>query len=376
MCLRNHLVVFIICIANFACAEPEVTTTSQWSKSRANAWYARQPWLVGSNFIPSTAINQLEMWQADTFDPATIDRELQLAAELGFTSMRVFLHNILWEQDRAGLLQRIETYLEIADRHGIGTMFVLFDSVWDPYPKAGKQPEPRPRVMGSAWVQAPGAEVLGDPAKQDQLRGYVTGVISHFADDRRVQIWDICNEPDNENPPYRKVELPNKKEAALRLVKKAFGWAREVNPMQPLTSGVWTGDWSTTATLSEMEKFQLENSDVISFHSYEPLEVVRKKVGFLKRYGRPILCTEYMARPLGSTFNPILGYFQEERIGAYNWGLVLGKTQTNYPWDSWDKEYTSEPELWFHDIFRGDGTPYKREEVDYIRQLTGKSNQQ
>jgi len=353
-------------------AEDQATRAARWPVERAKAWYARQPWLVGCNFIPSTAINQLEMWQAETFDPAAIDRELGLAASLGFTSARVFLHDLLWQHDREGLLRRMEQYLQIADKHKIGTMFVIFDSVWDPYPKWGKQPEPLPHVMGSAWVQSPGADILTDDAKQDALKDYVVGVISHFKDDPRVQIWDLHNEPDNVPPQYAKVELPNKKEAALQLIEKAFAWAREVNPSQPLTSGVWNGDWSTISTLNPMERFQLDHSDVITFHSYDPLPVVQKKVEQLKRYGRPMLCTEYMARPLGSTFRPVLGHFKEQRVGAYNWGLVLGKTQTNYPWDSWDKQYTAEPEVWFHDIFHTNGRPYKVEEVEYTRGLTGK----
>jgi hypothetical protein len=50
--------------------------SSRWSEAAANAWYSKQPWLVGSNYIPSNAVNQLEMWQADTFDPARIDTKL------------------------------------------------------------------------------------------------------------------------------------------------------------------------------------------------------------------------------------------------------------------------------------------------------------
>ena len=114
----------------------------QWTKDQANAWYVRMPWLVGANYIPSTAINQLEMWQADTFDPATIDRELGWAQELGFNSMRVFFHDLLWEQDREGLLKRMDQFLAIADKHGIGVMFVPLDAVWDPFPKARQAAEP------------------------------------------------------------------------------------------------------------------------------------------------------------------------------------------------------------------------------------------
>ena len=74
----------------------------RWTPAQANAWYAAQPWLVGSNYAPATAINQLEMWQAATFDPVTVDRELGAAQGLGMTTMRVFLHNLPWEEDAAG----------------------------------------------------------------------------------------------------------------------------------------------------------------------------------------------------------------------------------------------------------------------------------
>lgn len=356
-------------------ASEDSSTTGPWPAEKANEWYAKQPWLVGPNFSPSTAINQLEMWQEDTFDLETIDRELGWAEDLGFTSVRVFLHDILWEQDREGLLKRMEQFLDTAEKHKIGVMFVLFDSVWDPYPKGGKQREPKPHVHNSGWVQSPGADILKDPAKQDRLKDYVVGVISHFRDDKRIHVWDIYNEPDNPVPQYTKVEIPNKKEAALQLLKKAFAWAREVNPSQPLTSGVWIGQWGDPEKLSPTERFQLENSDVISFHTYDELPKVKQAVQNLRRYNRPILCTEYMARPRGSTFDPILGYFKEQKVGAYNWGFVSGKTQTIYPWDSWEKQYTGEPEVWFHDILRTNGEPYIKEEVEYIKRLTGKKSE-
>src|SRR5687767_15506807 len=96
----------------------------RWPAQQANAWYAKQPWLVGANFGPSTAINQLEMFQADTFDLETIDRELGWAKDLGFTSMRVFLHHLLWEQDSEGFLERLDQFLEVAEKHEIGVMIV------------------------------------------------------------------------------------------------------------------------------------------------------------------------------------------------------------------------------------------------------------
>jgi hypothetical protein len=344
---------------------------TRWTAKQAAAWYSEQPWLVGSNFIPSSAINELEMWQAETFDLVTIDRELGWAQSLGMNTMRVFLHNIPWQQDRTAFLGRIDKFLAVADKHHIRVLFVLFDSVWDPAPKAGKQHDPRPHVHNSGWVQAPGRELLEHPSRwETELKPYVVGVVSHFRNDRRVLMWDLMNEPDNDNPAYRQSELPNKAEAALRLLRQEWDWARSAKPSQPLTSGVWRGDdWSADAKLSEIERFQLENSDIITFHSYDPPDVVRKRIESLRRYHRPIVCTEYMARPRGSTFAAILPLLKQEHVGAYNWGFVDGRSQTIYPWDSWEKPYSSEPKVWFHDIFRRDGKPYDPEETALIERL-------
>jgi hypothetical protein len=288
--------------------------------------------------------------------------------------MRVFLHDIPWKQDSAAYLERLDRFLAMADRHGIGAMFVIFDSVWDPFPKPGKQRDPKPGLHNSGWVQGPGLEILKDPKRHDELKGYVQGVIGRFRADKRVHAWDMFNEPDNNNrSSYGQHEPDNKAELALALLQKSYAWAREMKPTQPLTSGVWIGNWADPAKLSPMEKFQLEASDVISFHSYGTLDETRKCVENLRRYGRPILCTEYMARPRGSTFDPILGYFKEQKVAAYNWGFVAGKTQTIYPWDSWQKPYEAEPPVWFHDIFRADGKAYDPKEVEYIRSVTGKS---
>lgn len=345
-----------------------------WSVERAKAWETRTGWLVGCNYAPAYAINQLEMWQADTFDPAAIARELAWAQSLGFNSVRVFLHDLLWTQDSRGFLRRLERFLKIADQHGIGVMLVPFDSVWDPFPKAGRQRDPKPHVHNSGWVQSPGAEVLKDAAKVEALKPYVQGVMRHFRKDRRIHAWDLVNEPDNPNrSAYGSVELPDKAERSLHLLRRTFAWAREVNPTQPLTAGVWIGTWGDPARLSPVEAFCLENSDIITFHNYEGPERLKECVQNLRRYGRPMLCTEYMSRGNGSFFDPNLGVMKGLQVGAYNWGLVAGKTQTIYPWETWTKQYTAEPALWFHDIFRTDGQPYKTDEVEYIRRVTGKT---
>jgi hypothetical protein len=311
------------------------------------------------------------MWQEETFDPETIDQELGWAADLGFNSMRVYLHDLAWKADPEGFIQRVEKFLDIADSHDIGIMFVLFDGVWHPYPEIGEQPDPTPHVHNSGWVQGPSIDVLSDTTQWDYLEDYTKDVIDHFADDDRVQIWDIYNEPDNDNErAYGDINLDNKFEHSLGLLKKSFEWAREVDPSQPITSGLWHGDWSDEDSMSEMDIFMAENSDVITFHAYEGPKVLKERIEALKRYDRPMFVTEYMARPRGSTFENELPILSENNVGAYNWGFVNGKTQTIYPWDSWDKEYTSEPDPWFHDILRKDGTPYDQSEVDLIKSYT------
>lgn len=151
-------------------------------------------------------------------------------------------------------------------------------------------------------------------------------------------------------------------------------WAREINPSQPITSGLWYGDWSNPDSLKPMDQFMVEHSDVISFHAYEGPEVMRERIEALKRYNRPLFCTEYMARPRGSTFENELPILKEHNVSAYNWGFVNGKTQTIYPWNSWDSTYTAEPEVWFHDILRADGTAYESSEIELIKEYTSETS--
>ena len=344
----------------------------RWTEAQANAWYTAQPWPVGADFLPSTAINELQMWQADTFDAPTIDRELGWAEGIGMNTMRVFLHNLLWEQDPEGFKKRIDTFLTIAARHHIRPMFVLFDSCWDPNPKLGPQHPPIPGVHNSGWVQAPGAVVLEDPTQYPKLENYVKGVVGAFANDPRILAWDIWNEPDNGNMgSYEKKEPPDKAERVLALMPQVFAWARSVHPTQPLTSGIWHGDWSSLDAMPPMAQVQIANSDVITFHDYGWPEHFEKSVQLLQQFHRPLICTEYMARGNGSTFDTILPIAHQYRVGAINWGLVAGKSQTYLPWDSWRRPYVLEsPAIWFHDVFHPDGTPYREREVEIIRDLT------
>ncbi len=350
---------------------PAFADTQQWSTQKANQWYAQQRWLVGSNYIPADAINQLEMWQADTFNAAQIDKELGWAESIGMNTMRVFLHDKLWEQDAEGFKKRIDQFLAIAAKHGIRPMLVFFDSCWDPDPKLGPQRPPIPGVHNSGWVQSPGRAGLADAANYHRLEAYVQDIVRRFANDSRILAWDLWNEPDN-GAEGDSAAAREKFAHVAALLPQVFGWAREADPSQPLTSGVWTHeDWSATGKLNAIEQVQLGQSDFITFHVYDWPEVFERRVKQLQGYGRPLICTEYLARGAGSTFDTTLPLARKFDVGMINWGFVDGKTQTRYPWDSWQKPYTqSQPVTWHHDVFRGDGQPYRQAEVDLIRSLT------
>ncbi|MCW0484506.1 hypothetical protein [Gaoshiqia sediminis] len=334
-----------------ASTEPAVKI---WTKEQAKAWVDEHGWLRGANFNPSTAINQLETWQAESFDPETIDRELGWAEEIGLNCMRVYLHHVAWEVDKEGFKNRMKQYLDIADSHGIKTIFVFFDDCWNPTYKAGKQPDPKPGVHNSGWVRDPGELIFLDENLMPLLEEYVKDVLTTFKDDKRIAIWDLYNEPGNNNL----------KNSSMPLLRNVFRWGWEVRPSQPLSAGVWN------LSLSDLNKFQVENSDIITYHNYKGPEEHQAAIDTLKLIGRPLVCTEYMARRNNSLFQNIMPILKQENIGAINWGLVDGKSNTKYAWSEPIPD-GSEPPLWFHEIFRKDGTPYKQEEVDLIKSLTG-----
>ena len=331
-------------------------STSRWAEQRANDWYAQQPWLVGSNYIPATAINELEMWQADTFDPQRIDLELGWAESIGLNTMRVFLHDLLWQQDAAGFQKRIDTFLTIANKHHIRILFVLFDSCWDPDPQLGKQRDPRPGVHNSGWVQSPGAAALKDPAQVPRLEAYVKGVVGAFANDPRILGWDVWNEPGGMNDgSYEKQELPNKRDLVRALLPKVFAWAREAGASQPLTSGLWDGDWASLEKLDPIQQIQLEQSDMLIFPQLQQArrfpEACRTNC---RNITAPFSAPNTWRARNGSTFEGILPIAKKYKVAAINWGLVAGKTQTWYPLGflGTSLHRPSEPELWFHEIFR------------------------
>lgn len=335
-------------------------SSARWTEQKANEWYDRRGWQVGSNFVPSSASNQLEMFQAATWDPVTIDRELGWLQSLGFNSVRVFMHNLLWETDANGFFIRLDAFLELTTKHKINVLAVIFDSCWDGYPKIGKQLEPIPGVHNSRWVQSPGFEIVHNRTAFNTLERYVTSLLTRYRNDKRISMWDLWNEPDNSG--YATTLI-------APLLAQTFTWAEAVGLSQPVSSGVWGfGNLNT----NEVAHVQLSRSDVISFHSYDPVAKLTSQVQIIRSItgNRPLINTEYMARPMGSTFDPNLGFMKSQRISAHNWGSVTGRSQTKYPWACDSKTpCKTEPPVWFHDIFFTNGTAYRPAETAYLRAL-------
>ncbi len=377
--------------AELAC-DNKLVIDGRWSEEKINNWYAEQLWLVGANYLPRNAVNQLEMWQEDTFSPEIIDEELGWAEAVGMNTMRVFLHDLAWKRDQEGFLDRMDQFLVIASKHNIRPMFVIFDDVWHPAPKIGKQPEPIPHLHNSRWVQSPGKAILGQPSRHDELELYVKAVLERFGQDERVLAWDLYNEPGNmiENSygvTGEDIELRDKSKFSMMLLRKVFCWAREANPSQPLSASVWPGAGGERKPISNpvtlepqsikdlhpLNQFMLMNSDFINWHSYEPVGEFAADIRALSTLGRPLFLTEYLVRDRGDKTNRF-EYFmpigKAFRVAMYHWGLVDGKSQTKYPWVTWEEKWTYPPEIWSHDFFRADGQPYDSEEAALFKRMT------
>jgi hypothetical protein len=335
--------------------------TQKWTEDKVQKWAAAQPWLCGCNYIPYNAINQLEMFQADTFDPKRIDLELTWAEKLGFNCIRVFLHYLLWESDVTGFKKRVTQFLEVCEKHKIKVLFVLFDDCWTQEPQIGLQPNPLPSVHNSGWAASPGRKRVLDTKYWPKLEQYVVEILSTFKTDNRILGWDLYNEPGNSRLGLE----------TFPLLVNTFYWARTVSPSQPLTVGIWhwLGYFSKwMKTWGNIFILSSQASDIITFHNYGPQKILISQIKGLQKLHRPLICTEYMARPFSSRFETHLPIFKQYNVGAINWGFVSGKTNTIFQWGT--KQGSPEPSLWFHDIFRSDGTPYREEEIQAIKKAT------
>jgi len=329
-----------------------------WTPAQTDEHRRRFPWSYGVNYIPADAINQLEMWQADTFNPARIAQELDWGRPLGVRLLRVYLHDLLYEQDAAGFLDRMERFLDIAAARGCYPLFTVFDDCWNPGAKLGPQPSPKPFTHNSGWLQSPGHAVADDRTNWPRLERYVTAVLKRFAGDSRIYGWDLYNEPGGGER-----GVPDKSFPLLRAV---FEWARSVGPSQPLTAGLWKYE----PAFEELNAFQAEASDLLSFHDYAPepeFSTIVTSMLALAR-GRRVLCSEFVARP-GNSLAGMLPAFRAAGIDAVQWGFVAGKTQTIYPW-GWSPE-KGEPAFWHHDLLLPDGSAKYPEEERFLVSIFG-----
>lgn len=287
----------------------------------------------------------------DGFDPDLIDREMGLAQEIGFNCARVGLPFVVWEAEPEAFKTRVGKFLEICHARGIRVMPALFDDCsFGPLvdPVFGPQPEMVPGWFANAWAPSPGHSMVRDPQTWPRLEKYVKDIITTFKDDPRLWVWDLYNEPTNrENG-----------DGSIALVEKVFHWAREINPTQPLTVGEWNGN----TTLNEM-LWRL--GDIMTFHEYTGPEELKKHIENLSRQDRPMICTEWLNRILGSKVAECLPIFRETGVGAMSWGLVNGKTQTHLNWGH--RPGDPEPEVWQHDLFHPDHTLYDTKEIELFR---------
>lgn len=323
----------------------------RWTPEQARRWQARVGRTVGCNYVPSTAVNDIEMWRKATFDPATIDRELAWARDLGLNSVRVFLNFVVWREDAAGLKARFRQFLDLAARHGVSVMPILFDdcNFAGRVAAAGPQPGPVPGVHNSQWVSSPPLTMVTDPSVWPDLQRYVADMVGAFARDDRIVVWDLYNEPGNSGMGER----------SLPLAEAVFGWARQARPRQPLTMGLWA-DFN-----DPMSHRLMELSDVVSFHGYDAPDGIEAKIDLCEGAGRPVLCTEWLHRQSGNDFRSLLPILLRRNVACWHWGLVAGRTQTYCHWGSLPG--SPMPAQWQHDVLHADGKPYDAEETEFIR---------
>lgn len=356
-------------------------TTDRWTEAEANRWSQARPWICGCNFLPSTAVNFIEMWHPETFDLPTIEQELGWAAETGFNAIRINLNWLGWVHDRDGLMDRLDRFMGTAHRLGILTVPCLFDDCGfgGQEPQWARQPDPVPGVHNSRAIASPGRATVMDSAAHPRLGAYVRDVIGSFRNDRRILFWDLYNEPGNRMEFHRQgfSTFPGALEGpAQALMQASFAWARAASPEQPLTVGAWTaapGGAVGQSYTTDIDRSALALSDIISFHAYLDRASVAAIIDRLRGQNRPMFCTEWMARAVDSRIADQLSLFRGRGVGCFQWGFVRGRTQTHLPWPEAlvaAHGGTARRDLWFHDLLDSDGAPYDPAEIDTIRRAT------
>ena len=345
--MKKYLVILFLFITQMSFGQPR---TQRWPEEKVWQWYNKQPWYCGFNYIPAYAINYTAMWDKTTFDPLAIDRELAVAEKTGMNSLRAVLQYAVYQDDPAYFLKTLDTFTALCNKHHIKFIPAFFDDCAfgiNSDPKTGIQPEPLKGWYAWAWSPSPGHSMVVDTTTYPKLEKYVKAILNHFKNDDRILFWDLYNEPTNGGLGT----------ATFPLLKNVIVWARSVNPVQPLSIGIFDKN-------PRLNEIIVNGSDLITFHNYGNKDVLTKDITELKKYNRPIINTEWMNRPWNSTIPLVLSVFYDQKIGCTLWGLVNGKTQTNLPWGH--RPGDPEQKVWQHDLFHGDLKPYDQNEIDVL----------
>ena len=336
-----------------------ISAQPRWSVEKAQEWSREHGWVCGVNYIPAGAVNYTAMWDKTSFSPKEIRRELGLMKDLGMNCVRFVMQYKVYEDDPKYFVRTLGKFLRLCDEAGVKAMPIFFDDCTfgtNNDPHTGRQPEPLRGWYAWGWSPSPGLTAKIDYRCRPMLERYVKDVMTKFRDDERILLWDLYNEPTN----------CAMSEYSWTLLRDVFRWAREVNPSQPISSGLWNGD-------AELNEFLLTGSDVVTFHHYGDAESTLGQIEEKLSYGRPVICTEWMNRVADSTIKDNLHLFAEHGVGCLLWGLVNGKTQTDLPWGH-RPEMLPYKGVWQHDIFRGDLTPYDPEEIELLRSTIAASH--
>lgn len=351
----------------------------KWSRQKAWEWYNSQPWIRGCNYMSADCANRIDCWQEYEFEEKfeTTRGELALMAELGYNSIRIIPEFFVWDKEHDGFMERFERYIELAAQNGISCMVVLGNDCVPPYEEAVKRMHLGEqhvdwgyhggrKVSQHGHFGGSGYSILDEPENAERYYEFVKEIVEKYKADKRIIIWDVFNEPGNSK--RDSMSLPH--------LKRFFEIIRDIDPIQPLTVAIWS-QTTNLDSLKDIEKFGLENSDIISYHNYGTYENNIRELKLLKGFDRPIINTEWLNRCGGNTVEELFPLFYLENVGCYNWGFVAGKYQTYEPWNGiWDG-YKENPRAydnfdftkWLHDLYRPNHNPYNPKETELIKRF-------
>ena len=358
----------------------------RWSKERIWNWYNARPWMRGCNYMSADCANRIDQWQSLGFEERfeTTERELELMQRTGFNTVRLIVEYVVWKEEHDGFMERFNRYLSLCAKYGISCMIVLANDCMPP--KSEQWCLPYIGEQRFEWGYHGGKKVsqhgvhtgpaphfyLDDEESREDYFKMVCELVTAYKDDNRICVWDVYNEPGNSG--RQRITLPN--------LRSMFEIVRSCNPSQPLTCAVWEISGDESVPLDEVNQYALDHSDIISYHCYKNYNEHVKIIARLKKEGRPLMNTEWLARSYDNDVFSLFPLFYLEKIGCYNWGFVAGKYQTYEPWEfSWVHYYDgTEPNVdftkWLHDLYRPNHRPYDPREIDLIKDFCSMADSQ